>query len=190
MNWKINNQQIQIVSPIAAIYPAFGDLAMWNATHVLPGNILAEPILFSEYLDKGQSSTNVDTTSYKMYEKARIELTVAKALLEKYPVKDLAMFDLVSGAKMDARFEEMKGAGQEGGGGEWYTDVSLGKGSYEGQFGGGGCFGIGFTGERSAGVTGRRVGMGAWVGIFWGWWFCLLEGGFECVVILLPDGRW
>ncbi|KAK0641439.1 hypothetical protein B0T16DRAFT_214610 [Cercophora newfieldiana] len=162
MLWKINNHNLQLVSPIAAIYPALADLAMWNATHVLAGNISAEPILFGDYLTKGQSTTNVDKDSYIMYRKATVKLAVAKDLLDRYPVGDLAMYDLVSGMKMDAKFEQR--TDQEGGGGEFHTDVSLGKGGYEGQWGGGGCFGIGLTSERSEG-TRRGVAGGNLVGI-------------------------
>ncbi|KAK4449752.1 hypothetical protein QBC34DRAFT_437828 [Podospora aff. communis PSN243] len=165
MSWKIKDQSLNLVAPIAAIYPALGDLAMWNATHVLPANISAEPILFEDYLAKGQeqATTGFDKSAttgvdkYVMYRKAKIKMGVAKDLLDKYPAKDLAVYDLVSGMKMEAEFREMP----DGGGGEFSADVSAGRGSYDGQWGGGGCFGLGYTGERS--VAGRRGVAVDWV---------------------------
>ncbi|KAK0627346.1 hypothetical protein B0T14DRAFT_563159 [Immersiella caudata] len=178
LSWKAKDSNLQLVSPIAAIYPALGDLAMWNATHVLPANISAEPILFEEYLTKGQeqATTNVDKTAttngdkYAMYRKAKIKLGVAKDLLDKYPAQDLAMYDLVSGTKMEAEFKEQP----DNGGGEFTADLTPGKGSYDGQWGGGGCFGIGYTGQRSAAAGRLRREVLVWwvVGIAAGVCMC------------------
>ena len=158
MSWKVNNHNLQLVAPIAAIYPALGDLAMWNATHVIASNVSAQPILFEEYLTKGQgpgqATTNVDR--YTMYKKATVKMQLAKDVLDKYPARDLALYDLVSGAKMEAQFKETAE-----GGGEWSVDVAANKGSHAGQWGGGGCFGVGLTTEgKSLGVRGRIAVMG------------------------------
>jgi len=125
---------------------------------VIVSNISAQQlILFEEFLAKGQGQVTTNVAEYVLYKKASVKLQLAKDVLDKYPAKDLAMYDLVSGAKMDAQFREMPG-----GGGEWSADVSAGKGSYKGQWSGGGCFGVGLTAEgKSAGVSRKRgvVGM-------------------------------
>ncbi|KAK0707898.1 hypothetical protein B0H67DRAFT_556498 [Lasiosphaeris hirsuta] len=157
LSWKINNHDLQIVSSIAAIYPALGDLAMWNSTHVIPANISAGPILFQEYLTKGQSQPAPTVDRYILYKKATVKLHLEQDVLDKYPAKNLAMYDLVSGEKLDAQFRDVSE-----GGGEWSMDVGSGKGSHEGKWGGGGCFGVGLTaeGEGGDGECAHRDGFG------------------------------
>ncbi|KAK3357942.1 hypothetical protein B0T25DRAFT_174460 [Lasiosphaeria hispida] len=171
LSWKISGHNLQLISPIGAIYPALGDLAMWNSTHVIPSNISAQPVLFGEYLTKGQGQPAPTVDRYILYRRATVKLHLAQDVLDKYPAGNLAMYDLVSGVKLDAQFKAVPE-----GGGEWSADVSAGKGSYEGQWGGGGCFGVGLTTEgKSAGVRGRMAmgnvlaGVGLVVLILGGW---------------------
>ncbi|KAK1749382.1 hypothetical protein QBC47DRAFT_441875 [Echria macrotheca] len=155
MQWRINaSSSLRIVAPVAAIYPALADLVMWNATHVVPGNVSAKPIPFGEFLTHGQeqATTAITKENYVMYSRAKVKMAIGSDVLSKYGGgKDLALYDLVSGTKLDGEFNQ-----QPDGSGEFTADVSAGKGSWDGEWGGGGCFGIATT---SAGMH-IRVGVG------------------------------
>ncbi|KAK5654466.1 hypothetical protein OQA88_7094 [Cercophora sp. LCS_1] len=145
LEWKVKDKTVQVVGRIVGVYPAQGELVMWNATHVVPQNVTRRPASLEEALKEER------TAQALMFEHTRVELDVGEEVLGKYKMEDLRVYDLVGGVPLEAEFRD----------GTFVAEVKIGKGGYEAAWGGGGAYGIGLA-------EGAKVSSGGKIRVSWG----------------------
>jgi hypothetical protein len=144
-----NTQKIQIIGPVACIYPSSSSISFVNTTHVIPRNVTMDPVPLKTHLAdletkfKAGPSVPAPADTDLLFQKATISLSYIAAYGQSVGTAinaaiDLTIFDLISG-------QPLPGVTHTGD-----TDlvtfgatIEPGKGSWGQGWGGGGCFALG-----------------------------------------------